>query len=165
MVLKFLGQALALRGSRMCTINTGTGYSGDNVGTTYLRMHRTNRSLEVYSYQRCRRRKTCSSRSRCHGDRTSRMRRAGNGRLDPRAPAAASASAHPAAGNGRTVSEHIPPLLQRTHPACSSWGRRTWEMCSARKWPLSPNRRPATASRAKKKHPNKTPAQMKHPLG
>ena len=98
----------------MCTINTGTGYSGDNVGTTYLRMHRTNRSLGVCSYQRCRRRKTCSSRSRCHGDRTSRMRRAGNGRLDPRAPAAASASAHPAAGNGRTVSEHIPPLLQHT---------------------------------------------------
>ena len=160
MVLKFLGQALALRGSRMCTINTGTGYSGDNVGTTYLRMHRTNRSLGVCSYQRCRRRKTCSSRSRCHGDRTSRMRRAGMGALTPAPPRPLQLRHIPPPGTD-ALSRSTSRRCFSTHAACSSWGSADMavrEMCSLWKWPLSPNRRPQPPPR-KKKAPIKHPPQ------
>ena len=86
-----------------------------------------------------------------------KMRRAGNGHLDPRPRPRSRFSTSRRRERTHCLGAH--PAAASAHPVCSSRGSADMavEMCSVRKWPLSPNRRPATAAHAKS-----TP--IKHPL-
>ena len=89
-----------------------------------------------------------------------KMCRAGNGHLDPRPRTHGRFSTSRRRERTHCLGAH--PAAASAHPACSSrglGGHVAVEMCSVRKWPLSPNRRPQPPPA------HKAPTPIKHPLG